>query len=286
MKITISILLALLLASCAEKQIIPVVELVDPKIYEDIQDEVSKGGWWINHSLPELKYVMRNYFPWLKNIKTHDLESTDGQHFQVLVLNSQAKSMPGEDFILAYLKNPDGKIVHWKSQWLYNRRGDLKTKLLDVNDDGIMEFCFICEQTFRVKQTEQLLAAYCVQGQQFEPVIAEQFTYITVEFAKTSLSDGLLLEPKLTGKYAWQTGKLYEIPVRVTNRSAQSKNLRGCNLRFRSSDDFYGTYFYCGFTIDSLAPGATVEALMTVRFGQGFGELKFGLEIEEYEESH
>lgn len=263
----------------AERSGLEVMERVCLKVYDEIQAEVSEGGSEIKHSLPELKYLKKHYFPLSSNISTVELENIDRQRFQVLVLSRRAMSIPGQGFILAYLKNPDGKIVHWRSCWLSNRRGILETKLLDVNDDGLKEFCFVCKP---FKRPEQVLGAYSVRDGKFDPVVAERISHFLVEFDET-LSNGLLLQPQLKERYIWQTDKLYEIPIRVTNRSLSSKpvDLRRKSLRF--SDFSGGSYFVKGFTTNALAPSATVETTIIVRFSQGLADQKFGFEIEELE---
>jgi len=280
MKKLISIVICCVLFSCATQPESPTVQLLDSKTYDAIQEEVNKCEWEVKHSLPELKYVRENHSPFGRALETVELRSSGGEVFQVLTLNCPSMDMPGEDFMLSYLKNPHGKIVHWKSCWLYNRLGNLGTKLLDVNHDGVKEFCFISKP---FKGPEQILSAYCVRNEKFDPVIAKQVSYFTVEFTESVLPNGLLIKPQLEGKYGWETGKLYEIPIRVSNRSVTSKELRGCNLRF-SPSDFYGAYFFCGFTTNTLAPDATLDATMTVRFSQGVRDQKFGFVIEEYKE--
>jgi hypothetical protein len=264
----------LCLASCATEQRIPVLELADPKIFDHIEAEVSKGGWEIKHSLPELKHAKRQHFPLGRNTETHDLESSDGQSFQVLVLNAPAMSMPGEDFALAYLKNPEGKIVHWKSRWLYNRLGNLGTRLLDVNDDGVKEFCFVSKP---FERAEQVLSAYCVREDRFEPVIAEHTSLFTVEFVETVLPDGLVLQPQLKGKYGWETDKLYEIPVRVINNAGQDRTLTDCSVWF--SSEFYGGGIHGSLDVDKLKPKEATETTVTVRFTRMPHESKLGFMI-------
>jgi len=274
------IAIALVMASCATKPKITVLELVDPKVYDDIEAEVSKGGWEIKHSLPELKHARQNHFPLARKTQTLELESAERQHFQVLILSAPSTCMPGEDFALAYLKNPEGKIVHWKSRWLYNRWGSLGAKLLDVNDDGVKEFCFVCNP---FQRAEIILSAYCVREERFEPVIAEPVSHITIEFKEAVLPDGLLLQPQLEGRYGWETDKLYEIPVRVVNNSNESRSLKGCSIWLSGQFNGGGT---CGqFDVDELKPKSATETTITVRFAQPLLDAKLTFEIHKREGS-
>ena len=245
-----------------------------PETYDAIQAEVSKGEWEITQSLPELKYVRGQYFPTLETLK---LRSSDGQHFEVMILNGRSPSNPGESFCLAYLKNPQGKIVDWKSCWLDCGSGNcnicIGTKLLDVKNDGIKEFCFINE---RFELPEQILSAYCVRNGKFEPVIANPVWYFDAGFADTTLPNGLIIKPQLEGTYGWEAGKLYEIPIRVTNSSSSPIDLQGSYVWLPATDFVGGSS--SNFD-DKLAPGAAVDTTVTVRFRERVPDQKLGFII-------
>jgi len=279
MKRFIPLIMMFALSSCATKTGPPVYKLVDPKVYEKIQAEVSNGGSEIKNSLSELKWVRENVFPVFRTIEIVELTSLDGQLFQVMTLSCPSASMPGESFILAYLKNSKGKIVHWKSRWLSNRQGNLGTRLLDVNEDGVKEFCFVSKP---FKRPEQLLSAYCVQEQKFEPVIAEQLSLFDVEFTETVLPDGLVLQPQLKGKYAWETDKLYEIPVRVINTSNEDRSLKGCSLWF--SDEVYGGGVCGAFTVENLKTKDSTDTTIVARFTQMPHDSRLGFKMSKMED--
>ena len=132
------------------------------KEYEELLAEVSKSDGDVKQSLPELKHARGNYFVVSK--RTVNLENGKGQQFQVLVLSCSAMTWPGEDFLLAYLKKPKGKFVHWKSRWQSVRDGELVTRLFDVNDDGRKEFCIVRKP---YERPEQVLAAYSIRDGKF-----------------------------------------------------------------------------------------------------------------------
>ena len=158
----------------------------------------------------------------------------------------------------------------------YNRRGILKTGLYDVNDDGVMEFCFVRS---RFDDPVQLLGAYCVREGKFDPVIYEEYRdlYYSIEFEKTILPNGLELQPLLKGEYVWQIYKLYELPIRLTNRSQKAIDLKGCYLGLNQR--FSGTTQYKTFEVDSLAPGDSMETLITVSFYERIPKTKFSIEL-------
>jgi hypothetical protein len=173
--------MTLVLAACATKRDVAVLPMADVRlcadICKDIETELNQGGWEVKDSLLELKHFEEASDLFMASgIQTVKIDAADGQRFQILVLSAPAMSVPGEDFVLAYLTNPGGKIVHWKSQWLSNRQGNLGIKLLDVNDDGVKEFCFVCDPFGRA---EQLLAAYGVREERLDPVIVENELSIT-----------------------------------------------------------------------------------------------------------
>ncbi len=272
--ITATVLFSLLAASCATKPETAVLTFVDPKLYDNLMAEVSKAGWDIKHSLPELKHA-KGHFSLGRSTNTIELLSSEGEAFQVLVLECPSMGTLNDNFMLAYLKNPEGKIVDWKSRWLSTRQGHLETRLLDVNGDGVKEFCFVCE---RFERSEQILAAYSIQQHRFEPVIAEQISYFTVEFAEIVQPDGLLLQPQLKGQYGWETGKLYEIPVQVINQSHDEISLKGCSLWL--SGEFFGWGMHGGFDVETLGPGDQVDTTVVVRFTERVSDSKLSFKIE------
>ncbi|MHC4506916.1 MAG: hypothetical protein ACYTFI_26820 [Planctomycetota bacterium] len=270
-----SIAVLLFLASCAATPDTPIFQMADPRLHEKLVAEVSKGGRRIRDSLPELRHATDGHFFFFRTTHAITLHSVEGQAFQILVLDCPASSMPGEDFMLAYLRDPQGNIADWRSKWLYNRRGSLETRLLDVDDDGLKEFCFICKP---FERPEVLLAAYRVRGSEFEPVIAEDISLFTISFRETVAENGIVIRPQLQGRYGWQTGKLYEVPLRVSNNSDKAIDLGGCYVGF-SPDGFYGSWRGGGWSKDQLSPGETVETTMVLRFSQGLPDRKYGFEI-------
>jgi len=271
----ISIGLLAVLASCASHPNAALLDMGQPKeALETLFAEVNKGGLEIRPSLAELKYAKENYSCLGQAIETTNLMSADRRRFAVLVINCPSTSFPGDNFILAYLRDPTGAIVDWKSQWLYNREGSLKTKILDVNYDGVPDFCFVCEPFCR---PEQLLSGFCVRDGKFEPVIAEHKTYFDVEFDETKLEGGIVIQPQQKGRYVWQTAKLYEIPVAISNRSGEPIDLRGRYIWLSPGINGSGS---CGaFTNETLEPGGVVETVVTVRFSQGYPDRRFGFEL-------
>ena len=245
---------------------------VDP-IYHQLMAKVSESPWEIKRSLPELKYAEHS-----KPVVTIPLRSPDGQVFQAIVLKSPAASFPGDEFMLVYLMSPKGEVVDWKSRWLYNRLGTLEVRLFDVNDDGAKEFCFVCKP---FERPEQLLSAFRVKDGKFEAAIAEEIPYFTVEFEETVLESGIVIHPQLKGPLHWETDKLYEVPLRITNRSTKRKSLGGCYVEI-SPDDF-GMLYYWWFAEKDLDPGESLETTMTVRFPPDHPDLKIGFDIKKYD---
>lgn len=269
----IPIAITLVLASCAT------ISNPSPDTYDRIQAEVNDAEWYIRDSIPELKYLGCDDFPRTRSLETRKIKSLNGQLFTLVILNCCEMSIPGDQLILTYLKNPDGKIVHWKSCWLSNRLGSLGVKMLDVNGDGVKEFCFVSEtQAGR----EQILSAYAIRDSRFDPVIAEHISSFDVQCIETNLPGGLLVKPLLEGRHIWETGKLYEIPIRICNQSVTAKDLNGCSLKL-SPPDFCG-YFSYRFETNTLPPGASMDATVRVRFlyRPGSGDnAKFGVVIED-----
>ncbi|MHC4201980.1 MAG: hypothetical protein ACYSU0_18480 [Planctomycetota bacterium] len=263
------------LTSCATTPDMPVFQMTDPRLYEELVAEVSKGGWRVRDSLPELRYA-RGPPSIFETTYTITLHSAEGQAFQILVLDCPGTGFPDYDFMLIYLRDPEGNITDWRSRWLYNRRGNLKTRMLDVNDNGSKEFCFVCKPFGR---PEVLLAAYRVRGGEFEAVIAEEESRFTIGFRETVAPNGIVIRPQLQGRCGWQTGKLYEVPLRVTNGSDKAIDIGGCYVGF-SPDGFYGAWFARSLSKDRLGPGEAVETTVTLRFCRGLPEREYGFEIE------
>ena len=276
---SISIAVVVTLAACATHPNRAPFEVAHPKdpkeVLEELSAEVDSGGWETRHSLPELKYAKEHYIVPGKTIDTADLLSADGRRFTVLIINCPSSSFPGSDFMLAYLRDPAGVIVDWKSQWLYNRDGRLKTKVLDVDHDGAPDFCFVCE---RHRRPELLLSAFCVRNGKFDPVIAESTTYFDVVFEDNVLEGGLVVQPQLKGRYIWQTDKLYEIPIKVLNRSEEPIDLRGRYI-WLSTSFFYGSGSCGRLNDETLRPGSILDTVVTVRFSQGCPDRKLGFEL-------
>lgn len=245
---------------------------LDSKLMEAIQAEVSNAPWHIKHSLPELKHVKSSF---LSTAQTIELASADNQNLQILVMSAPSLSL-STDFVLAYLKNSKGEIVDWKSKWLCCREGQLGIRLFDVDDDGSKEFCFVCKA---IDSPVRILSAYRVNEQRFEAVIVEYFSGFAVEFAETNLPNGLSLQPRLSGKKLWETGKLYEIPIRVLNKSHEDISLKNCSVWLSSEDMFSGGGAFGGFAVESLKPGEEVEVVIVVRFDERppFRKITFGI---------
>lgn len=270
----ISIALSAVLICCASHSKAAPFDVAHSKdALENLFAEVNRGGWEIRQSLPELKYAKRSYPFFEQAIEMTNLLSADGRRFAVLVINCPATSFPGNNFMLVYLRDPTGAIVDWKSQWLYNREGSLKTKILDVNYDGVPDFCFVCEPFSR---PEQLLSAFCVRDGKFDPVIAEHKTYFDVEFEETQFKDGIVIQPQQKGRFC-QTDKLYEISAKVVNRSGKPIDLRGRYIWL--SPTFYGSGSYGMLTNETLKPGGVLETVVTIRFSQTCPDKRFGFEL-------
>jgi hypothetical protein len=268
-------------AFCATHANAASLDVPHPKeLLEKLFAEVNSGGWELKQSLPELTYAKEYYFLLGQTIDTTNLLGADRRSFTVLVIKCPSMSFPGDNFMLAYLRDPTGVIVDWKSQWLYNREGNLTTKVLDVNYDGVPDFCFVCEP---FRRPEQLLSAFCVRNGKFEPVIAEHKEYFDVEFQETDLEGDIVIQPQLKGRYGWQTDKLYEIPVKVLNRSQKPIDLRGRYIRLTPS--FYGSGSYGGLSEEALRPGSFLNTTITVRFSRGCADQKFGFELTPRHES-
>jgi len=237
---------------------------------EKLLGEVNGSGWELRQSLPELNYAKR----FLMTVTTTNLASADGRPFKIEIIDCPGDSIPGVNFMLIYLRNSAGKVVDWKSQWLSTRDGIIRSKVLDVNHDGVPDFCFLCE---RFGQPEQILAAYSVRNDTFDSVIFENTTHFHVEFEDTTLEPGLFIQTDLKGEFSWQADKLYEIPIKLVNRSTQPIDLRGRSICL--SPRFYGSGVHDSFRKDTLQPGDQVETTITVRFSQGMPGRKFRFEL-------
>jgi hypothetical protein len=102
-----------------------------------------------------------------------------------------------------------------------------------------------------------------------------------VEFAETILPDGLVVQPRLKGRYGWKTGKLYGIPALVRNPTDEDRSLKGCFLGL--SDDGPASCGTMGrFDVDELKPNAATETTLTVRFYQRFYDGKLGFQIDQH----
>jgi hypothetical protein len=269
--ILLSIALVFITASCAVKDENPFSWVIAPKVREEIESEVRKAEHDVQLSLPELKYALASYRSLATSMSTVEIPGAEGKIFQLLILDCPSMSFPGDDFMLVYLKNQDGAIVDWKSQWLYTRLGNLESKFLDVNADGVKDFCFV---SIGFQERERILAAFCVRDGKFDPVIAEHTAYFDIEFEDRESDGGLVLQPQLKGKQSFQTEKIYEIPIKVVNRSNEVKNLNGCSVWF--SEDFYGSSTGGGFNAESLPAGAAAESTVTVRFTAAPRDRKLG----------
>ncbi|MHC5058001.1 MAG: hypothetical protein ACYTKD_25350, partial [Planctomycetota bacterium] len=262
---------ALSLASCAGGHRYGVAQPFGKEAYAQLLAEVGSSGPNLKRSLPELKYAANGGFEGLPLAVTvvtkSDLRDADGQSYRVLVLHRPSMSYPGSDLALAYLKTQEEKIVDWVARWSYNRHGILKTKFLDVNDDGLKELCFV--RGGRIRRHEQLLAAYLVDGARFEAVIPDDTISFNVGFKDTT-SDGFVISPQLKGDYHFQQDKLMEIPVLITNTSSTPKNLRRGSLEILSTGDFLSMGFggmYMPELIEEavLQPGESVETTVTIQ---------------------
>jgi len=249
---------------------------IDPELLDSLSAEVGKARWEIKQSLPELR-LARTWFPLSKKASTIRLRASNGRFFEVLVLNCRALSIPGSHFMLAYLRDPQGKIADWRSRWLPNRFVTLEARILDVNDDGIKELCVVSKP---LKNHGQLLSAWCVRNGRFDPVIAENTTSFDVVFKETAIDGNVVIQPHLKGGYSWRTDKLYEIPVRIINRSStDSISLKGCSVAL--SGEFCGTVYGRGLDTDALRPGAAVATTLTVRFCGSVPDGRLGFKLDQ-----
>jgi len=251
--------------------------LSDWRAYDALADEVGKSDdREVKDSLPELKWVRDHSTESLLGspVSNMDLSDATGRKYQVVLLKRPAMALPGEDFMLVYLRNPQGRIVAWRSQWLYNRLGQLGCKLLDANGDGQKELCFVSS----MNDKGQLLAAYGIRDGKFIDVIARKYEGFTVEFVNSRLDNGLEIHPLLAGRYGWQTGKLYEIPVRISNRSGEPIDLTGCSVWLSEKLPCDGRYG--AIDKESLEAGGSLETTITVRFTRGIPDGKIGFVIE------
>jgi len=182
---------------------------------------------------------------------------------------------PGEDFTLIYLQNLDGEILDWKSQWLNNRRGQLKTRIWDVNGDGIQDFCFLCRD---YKDSDQLLSAYFIRDSKFFSATAEHFAGVDVEFEGMTNDDGIEIQPQLKSRYVWQTEKLYEIPLKIINHSTERKRFEKYSIEpvIEPSAGYRMTY---QMNKQDIAPGESTDALVTVGFTQAESGLKIRFKL-------
>jgi len=272
MKIVMTISIVLVLTSCTTARHPKGQELCDPD--QDLQSQVTKGDEGVADSLPELKHAEEQPY----TTKEFELQSADRQHFRVLVLNVFPISLPGHGFALAYLKDHHGKIVDWKSRWLGTYQGMLDFRLLDVNHDGIEEFCFVCKP---FEQPDQLLSAYRVRNGRFEAVIAEDRVPFDATFQNTIVDPNIAIEPQLTGHYGWESYKMYEVPVKIINRGNAAVTLRDTQL-WKVDED---AEFYCHFKAldkETLQPGEAVETTVTIMLTPQINDQKFKFKLKTF----
>ena len=274
------------LVSCAGGTRPSVAQPLGAKAYARLMAEVGSGGPDLKRSLPELKYATSLLgMPVAMPVATRSgLRDADGRSFQVLVLHRPANTYPGTDFALAYLRNPEGKIVDWVSRWSYSRLGTLKTRLLDVNDDGLKEFCFV--RRGRFGRHDQLLAAYVLDEGKFRAVIPDETCTFRVTFKETT-SNGLLISPQLKGDYGLPQDKLIEVPVRITNTSSTSKNLRHGLVEILSTGEFLSMGFG-GMCIPGrieegvLHPDESVDTTVTILIRSDARKRTIGFKLSSY----
>ncbi len=269
----------LILASCGtppNRSALSFASTNDP--FKELLNEVSSNTWEIKESLPELKYA-KDSIPRGPMFETNRLRDADGNKFQVLIINCPSMSFPGDDFMLAYLRDSKGKIVDWKSQWLYNRRGILKTKIFDANHDGIADFCFICKP---FEGPEEIVSGVCVTKGRFTPVTLERTRFVEVDFSETMLEGGLVAQPQFKGRLSWRTDKIYELPVKIFNPTDKPIDLRG---RYFDLDyaNFYGSYHHNRLKNEVILPGETEEITFSIRCDAACpdGTFRFALKPEE-----
>ncbi len=250
--------------------------------------EVGSGGPDVKRSLPELRYAANGGLLGLPvavpAATKSDMNDVAGRCFQVLVLHRPAMTYPGTDLALAYLRSPEGEIVDWVSRWSYSRLGALKTKLLDVNDDGLKEFCFVRGDRFG--RHEQLLAAYLVDEGKFKAVIPDETCTFSVAFKDTT-SNGFLISPQLKGDYSILQDKLIEVPVRITNTSSTPKNLRRGSLEILSTGEFlsmgFGGMCMPGKIEEGvLRPGESVDTTVTILIRSDARKRTIGFKLNPY----
>ncbi len=242
---------------------------------ETLLAEVKTASMRVRESLPELKYANRGSLFYRTSVTMTKLLSAERLRFTLQIIDCPASFTPGTSFTLVYLRDPAGALVGWKSQWLRTGEGNLKTKILDANYDGVPDFCFICKP---LRSPEQIISGYCVTNGQFVPVVAEHTVEFGVQFQETKLKDGLVIQPLDAGRQIWQASKLYEIPVRLLNRSTNEIDLRGRQLLL--SDSYPWTIYPAVFANETLQPGQSMDATVTVRTSAPQPDQKFGFQLE------
>ncbi len=274
------------LVSCAGGTRRSVAQPLGEKAYALLMAEVGSGGPDLKRSLPELKYATSLLgMPVAMPVATKSgLRDADGRSFQVLVLHRPSITYPGLDFGVAYLRNPEGKIVDWVSRWSYSRLGALKTRLLDVNADGLKEFCFV--RSDRFSPHEQLLAAYLVEQGKFRAVVPDETCTFSVVFKETT-SNGFLISPQLKGDYSLPQDKLIEVPVRITNTSSTPKNLRRGFLEILSTGEllsmgFGGMCMPGQIEEGVLRPGESADTTVTILIRSDARKRTIGFKLNPY----
>ncbi len=245
-------------------------EIVISQISDALKAKTSK----VADSNLEFQYVVNRQGCILPEVDVLVLKNDKGVKAEVEFVLCHAHSSGEDSFGIAYLKVDGVEFVDWRSEWLNFRSGLLRTRLLDVNDDGVLDFCFVC---VRFDKREEILSAYSVVDRRLIPVVAERVQEFEVEFAKTIEVDGLTIRPQSEFNRYCRTNKLYELPVEIINSSSATINMKGRRLWL--SDEFAAAGILGKIEVDKLAPRETTKTSLVFRFVQAPSKSNISFEL-------
>lgn len=230
---------------------------------EQISEALKAEGSKVADSSLEFHYAVNGHGCLLPEIAVLEIQNDRDKMWDVAVVLCNAHSSGEESFGIAYLRSDVDTFVDWRSEWLSFRSGQLATRLLDVNDDGRLEFCFVC---VRFDQREEILSAYSAIGDRFVPVVAERVPECEVAFALPVDLNGLTIRSLGTFNSHCRMNKIYELPVEIVNSTGATINMKGRYLWL--SGEFSAVGNPGRIEVDELAPLESTTTRIVFRFAQ------------------
>jgi len=243
-----------------------------------IQEEVRNGSDRLRESLPTLQFIT-NMCSGFMTSKHFYIKSMDHKRHEVVALIKHNGLLWG-GLALAYLKNAEGKIVDWESDYVGDRERVIGVKMIDVNDDGVKELCFIAEGS-GPDEPDFLLSAHGVRGNFFYPLSAACKARFDIKFQSSTADGGILIEPQLKGIHNWASDQLYDVPIKLMNRS--DKTLDVNNFHVETDDARTKYLIYTPPDKLKLEPGESVEAMVTILLTPALENRDYKFKLLKYE---